>query len=192
MSSCPDLQQGGFICEKIACGAFFSPLRITAVRLKLQFQAKNHRKTKILFPFLTTNLQPAEIALHYFRRGWGHTSLIGTRMRDHAKKRCRCRLVKIALQATFALLLSRVAQDTVFFTGQQCLGMFFAFLLLFFFSFVAFLLFLTILSKNRNTSPIDLRETVKAMRNTFNSLSFSYSGLTACDALCVNSRATVD
>ena len=53
--------------------------------VKLQSQDKKHRETKIPFPFLTTNLQPAEIALHYFRRGWGHTSLIGTRMRDHAK-----------------------------------------------------------------------------------------------------------
>ena len=43
--------------------------------VKQQSQAKNHRKTKIPFPFLTTNLQPDEIALHYFRRGWGHTSL---------------------------------------------------------------------------------------------------------------------
>ena len=40
-------------------------------------QGKNHRKTKIPFPFTASDLQPSKTALHYHRRGWGHTSLYG-------------------------------------------------------------------------------------------------------------------
>ena len=42
---------------------------------KLQLPSQNHRKTKIPFPFPTTDLQPVGKALHYFRKGWGYTSL---------------------------------------------------------------------------------------------------------------------
>ena len=40
-------------------------------------QGKNHRKTKIPFPFPTIDLQLLKTALHYHRRGWGYTSLFG-------------------------------------------------------------------------------------------------------------------
>jgi hypothetical protein len=45
--------------------------------LKLQSHGKNHRKTKIPFPFPARDLQSLKTALHYRRRGWGNTSLIG-------------------------------------------------------------------------------------------------------------------
>ena len=45
--------------------------------LKLQSHGKNHRKTKIPFPFPARDLQSLKTALHYHRRGWGYTSLYG-------------------------------------------------------------------------------------------------------------------
>ena len=44
---------------------------------KRKSQGKNHRKTKIPFPFPARDLQSLKTALHYHRRGWGHSSLYG-------------------------------------------------------------------------------------------------------------------
>ena len=45
--------------------------------IKRKPQGKNHRKTKIPFPFPARDLQSLKTALHYQRRGWGYSSLYG-------------------------------------------------------------------------------------------------------------------
>ncbi|MBO4619108.1 MAG: hypothetical protein J5654_03275 [Victivallales bacterium] len=86
--------------------------------VKQQSQAKNHRKTKIPFPFPPLDLQLAEIALHYFQRGWGHTSLIGTRMRIPAKTQPMTGWLKsLSWQPCLASVARRTKHS--FFTGQQ-------------------------------------------------------------------------
>ena len=87
--------------------------------VKLQSHDKNHRETKIPFPFLTTNLQPAETALHYFRRGWGHTSLAVAHMRDACKKVADAGWLKSLSWQSCLASVARSARHS-FFTGQQC------------------------------------------------------------------------
>ena len=95
--------------------------KLSCFPIKLRFQDKNDRKTKIPFPFPSSDLQLVETALHYHCRGWGYTSLF-ERAYAHIQywsKAPRCWPVIIAGLRNLALLLSRTAQSTVFYRNAQ-------------------------------------------------------------------------